>query len=197
MAAGRLATLAKRFLRDRRGVAAMEFAFIAPVLIVLYLGSVEVTSGFDVNKKLGRATNMVADLVTQQQTITTDQIKGIMNIAAAILLPYKSDVPQITVTAINIPASGSATVAWSRRMVNSSFTTPFAAGSTVVIDANLMIPGTSVIRVETSMAYVPLMPFNFKDTVSTTAGVSTMGLSMAKTSFGRVRQGVAVACSNC
>ncbi len=197
MAAGRLATLAKRFLSDRRGIAAMEFAFIAPVLIALYLGSVEVTSGLDVNKKLGRSTSMVADLVNQQQTITTADITNIMNIAAALLLPYRGDVPQITVTAINIPASGSPKVVWSRRKVRDTYTTPFVPGSTTTIDANLLVPNTSVIRVETKMAYVPLMAFTFKDSVSTTAGVSTFGLPMGKTTFGRVRQGTAVACSNC
>ncbi len=128
LGAGRLATLAKRFLSDKRGVAAMEFAFIAPILIALYLGSIEATSGLDVNKKLGRSTNMVADLVTQQQTINTDRLRDIMEIGTALLLPYRSDTPQITITAINIPAAGSPTVAWSRRVVNNVFSRPYAPG---------------------------------------------------------------------
>ncbi|PSH68350.1 pilus assembly protein [Phyllobacterium brassicacearum] len=197
LGAGRLATLAKRFLSDKRGVAAMEFAFIAPILIALYLGSIEATSGLDVNKKLGRSTNMVADLVTQQQTINTDQLRDIMEIGTALLLPYRSDTPQITITAINIPAAGSPTVAWSRRVVNNVFSRPYAPGSNVVLDPNLVIPGTTVIRVETKIAYVPLMAFNYKDSVGTAAGGSKLGIPMGRTAFGRVRQGTAVACSNC
>ncbi|MBZ9656702.1 TadE/TadG family type IV pilus assembly protein [Phyllobacterium lublinensis] len=197
MAAGRLATLAKRFIRDKRGIAAMEFAFIAPILIVLYLGSVEATSGLDVNKKLGRATNMVADLVTQQQTITTDQLKDIMEIGTALLLPYRFDTPQITITAINIPATGSPTVAWSRKVVNKVYSRPYAAGSTVTLDPNLVIPNTTVIRVETKIAYLPLMAFKYSDAVTTASGVSAVGIPMGRTGFGRVRQGAAVACSNC
>jgi Flp pilus assembly protein TadG len=65
-AARKLLTTAGHFLGDRRGVAALEFALIAPTILLLYLGSIEVTMGLDVNKNLGRATSMVADLVTQQ-----------------------------------------------------------------------------------------------------------------------------------
>ena len=104
----------------RRGVAALEFALIAPVMIALYMGSVEATAGLDLNKNLGRATSMVADLVTQQQTITKAEIKDIMDIGTATLLPYTRDTPQITITAIDISAASVATVAWSRRKVNLS-----------------------------------------------------------------------------
>lgn len=189
--------ITRRFARDRRGVAGLEFALIAPILILLWLGSIEVTGGADVNKNLGRATSMVADLVTQQQTITQTQISGIMDIGRATLLPYQRDTPQITITAINVSSAGAATVAWSRRRVNGADTTPFQPGTAVALDANLLIPGTSVIRVQMNIAYVPIIAWTIAGHVDTAAGDNVVGLSMAKTSFGRVRQGGAVACSNC
>ncbi len=185
------------FFRDQRGVAALEFALIAPVMIALYMGSVEVTAGLDLNKNLGRATSMVADLINQQKTITRTQINGIMDIGTATLLPYIRDTPQITVTAINISAAKVATVAWSRRKIDLAYTTPYAAGSVVVLDSNLLIPSTSVVRVEMKIAYVPLMAFLMKDTVTTAKGASAIGISMPKTIYGRVRQGTSVACSDC
>lgn len=185
------------FFRDQRGVAALEFALIAPLMIALYMGSVEVTAGLDLNKNLGRATNMVADLINQQQTITKAQIQDIMDIGTATLLPYMRDTPQITVTAINISAAKVATVAWSRRKVDLAYTTPYSAGSAVALNANLLVPSTSVIRVEMKIAYVPLMAFIMKDTVTTATGASAIGITMPKTIFGRVRQGTSVACSDC
>jgi Flp pilus assembly protein TadG len=196
-AARNLRTIAGRFLRDRRGVAALEFALIAPVIILLYLGSVELTTGLDVNKNLGRAGSMVADLVTQQQTITKADITNIMAIAKATMLPYQRDTPQIKITAIDVPVTGSAKVVWSRQTKNGVESTPYTAGSTANINANLLIPGTSVIRVETNIAYVPLIAWTIKGKVSTANGTSVTGLAMANTSFGRVRQGAAVACSDC
>lgn len=196
--ARKLLKIAGRFRRDRRGVAAMEFALIAPTIVLLYLGSIEVTMGFDVNKNLGRATSMVADLVTQQQTITKAQITDIMAIATATMLPDQRDKPQMKITAIDVPASGAAKVAWSRQTKNGVETTPCPAGSAANINANLLIPSTSVIRVETNIAYVPLIAWTIKDKTTTAKGTFVTGLGMAKTSFGRVRQGAAaVTCSDC
>lgn len=188
------------FLRDRRGVAALEFALIAPVMILLFLGSVEVTNGFDVNKKLARAGTMVGDLITQQQSISKEKIADILEIGAATLLPYQRDLPQITVTSINVPGdSSNATVVWSQRMRNQSITTPYTKGSTVAVDPNLRIAGTSItfIRVETTIAYIPLIAWTMKDPVNTSISTSGKGIAMGKTIYGRVRQGSAVACSNC
>ena len=186
------------FVRDRRGVAALEFALIAPVMIALYMGSVEVTAGLDLNKNLGRATSMVADLINQQKTtISADDINKIMDIGTATLLPYTRDTPQITVTSITISAAKVATVAWSRRKVNLTYTTPYKAGDAVALNANLLVPSTSVIRVEMSVAYVPLMAFYMKNAVTTATGASEIGITMAKTAYGRVRQGTSLTCSGC
>ncbi|QND51775.1 pilus assembly protein [Phyllobacterium sp. 628] len=193
----RAGTYLANFLADRRGVAAMEFALIAPVMIMLLLGSVEITTGLDVNKKLGRATIIVNDLVTQQQAIVKNDLDDIMAIGATTLLPYQRDLPQITVTAINIPLTGSPTVAWSRRMVNQTVSTPYTKGSNITVDANLNNPGTSIVRVETQIAYIPLIAWTIKNTVNTSVGTSGPGLAMSKTYYGRVRQGPSVACSDC
>lgn len=200
MAARKILTIAISFLGDKRGVAAMEFAMIAPVLILLYLGGVETTTGLDVNKNLGRAASMVADLINQQKTITQAEISGIMDIGAATLLPYRRDTPQITITAINVDNAGNPKVAWSRQRVNGVDTTPFTAGSSVPANANLtnlLIPGTSMIRVQMSIAYVPLVAWTIESSVNTAAGSSVVGLAMEKTSYGRVRQGTSVNCTNC
>ena len=55
-----------RLLGDRRGAAAIEFAFIAPLLLSMYLVTMEVSQAIEVNKKIARVGSMVADLVTQQ-----------------------------------------------------------------------------------------------------------------------------------
>ena len=55
---------------DKRGVAALEFALIAPLLLSMYFVTMEVAQGIEANKKVGRVGSMVADLVTQQQQTT-------------------------------------------------------------------------------------------------------------------------------
>ena len=41
----------RRFARDRRGVSAVEFALLAPVMIGLYLGCVEISDGVAVTAR--------------------------------------------------------------------------------------------------------------------------------------------------
>ena len=59
-----------RAAADRRGVAAIEFALVVPLLLCMYFVTMEVSQAIETNKKVSRVGSMVADLVTQQQTTT-------------------------------------------------------------------------------------------------------------------------------
>ena len=48
----RLITLLRSFKRDRDGASAIEFAILAPLLITLYLGCVEITDGIAADRKV-------------------------------------------------------------------------------------------------------------------------------------------------
>lgn len=185
------------FLRDRRGVAALEFALIAPVMLLLFLGIVEVTNGFDVNKKLARAGTMVGDLVTQQQSIAKEKVADIMEIATSVLLPYQRDLPKITVTSINVDKDGKATVGWSLRKQGQTISTPYTSNSAIGIDPNLQIPDSTFVRVEMSISYIPLIAWTMKDPVTTSLGTSGTGIAMSKMLHGQARQGKGVVCTNC
>ena len=78
---------------DRRGVAAVEFALIVPLLLSMYFVTMEVAQAIEANKKVGRVGNMVADLVTQQQKISKSELEAIMTIGEATLQPYNRSKP--------------------------------------------------------------------------------------------------------
>ncbi len=91
-----------RVAADRRGVAAIEFALVAPLLLCMYFVTMEVSQAIETNKKVSRIASMVADLVTQQQTTTKAEVDAIMNIGQSLLTPYYRSKPTITITAIEI-----------------------------------------------------------------------------------------------
>ena len=110
----------RRLIGDRRGVAAIEFAFIVPLLLSMYFVTMEVSQAIETNKKVSRVGSMVADLVTQQQTITKAELDAIMAIGESLLQPYNRSKPTITITAIEITdeATPKVKVVWSRKLVN-------------------------------------------------------------------------------
>ena len=114
-AGARISCTIERFRSEIRGVAALEFAIIAPILILMFVGTLEVSLAIAVNRKVSRISSSVSDLITQSQTLTTGDVDNIMDIAAKIMLPYSNTVG-IVVTGIDVTGS-SATVAWSRAVV--------------------------------------------------------------------------------
>jgi Flp pilus assembly pilin Flp len=73
--------------RDQRGVAAVEFALITPLLILIFFGVVELSNLLVADSRLRNATASVADLLTQKAdgNITANDLNT-ANIAAAEVL---------------------------------------------------------------------------------------------------------------
>ena len=69
-----------RLRKDRRGISAVEFALIAPVMIVFYFGLAEFCQGYMSQKRLSHTASAVADLVAQSESVTTDNLDDIFAI---------------------------------------------------------------------------------------------------------------------
>jgi Flp pilus assembly protein TadG len=50
--------------RDTRGVSAVEFALLLPLMIALYLGAVELSQGIAADRKVTLTTRTIADPTT-------------------------------------------------------------------------------------------------------------------------------------
>ncbi|MBU6234631.1 MAG: pilus assembly protein [Alphaproteobacteria bacterium] len=74
--------------RNDRGVAAVEFALIFPLLMTFLLGSFEVVRYIIVNQKIDHVAYTVADVVGQEESITRAQITDIMSAATEIMDPF-------------------------------------------------------------------------------------------------------------
>jgi Flp pilus assembly protein TadG len=81
----RTSTAALRFSNEKSGVAAVEFVFIAPLLITLWLGTMEISQGIEINKKVGRSASMIGDIVTQTDVISLADLEDVIKIGASVL----------------------------------------------------------------------------------------------------------------
>lgn len=192
--AARFVDLAK----DRRGAAAIEFAFVAPVLLVLYMMTMEIAQAIDTNKKVGRMASLTADLVTQEQDITKSEIDAIMTIGDAVLRPYSRSLPTIEVDAISIDSSKKATIAWSRKYVSGSTSANTAKGTVVTdLPAKLIVADSFLIRARAKLSYAPMIAwfaYNKSDHLWTT---STTAISMGQEYYLRPRIASSVTCTDC
>jgi Flp pilus assembly protein TadG len=113
---------------DERGIAAVEFALILPLVLTLYLGLAEFSEGFRTSEKLNLLAHTLADLTAQQLTggSTTGQagmdettIQNIFNSAYPLMAPLSATNIKMTISEINIsgtptaaPTSWQAKVNW-------------------------------------------------------------------------------------
>jgi Flp pilus assembly protein TadG len=146
-------------------VAAVEFAFIAPVLLALYFVTLEVSHAIETNKKVGRAASMIADLITQQSCVTSTSLDAIMQIGEATLQPYNRSRLAVHVTGIRISDEDTpkVTVAWSRMMADTGVTGPDPdekADDPTTVPSELKIRNTFLVRVQTTLDYRPIIAWS-------------------------------------
>jgi Flp pilus assembly protein TadG len=104
----------RQFKRDHRGVSAVEFAMIAPLMIMLYFGVIEVSQGVAVDRKVMLAARSLADLVSQSMSVTGTELSNVTDAAIAVTEPYKTTPLKMTITQVKIdPVTSKATVDWS------------------------------------------------------------------------------------
>ena len=91
-------------VRDNiEGVAAIEFAYLAPVLLVMLLGTIEVSRGISIDRRFGLVTSMVGDLVAREKTIApspAQSLFGIMKSAKSIMGAADSDTLKVRIMSV-------------------------------------------------------------------------------------------------
>ncbi|HEY1857560.1 TadE/TadG family type IV pilus assembly protein [Acidocella sp.] len=64
-------------LKDRRSIAAVEFALVMPILLVLFIGTIEILTLYRTEAKLNAMTINVAQMVAVQNQATTNGISSV------------------------------------------------------------------------------------------------------------------------
>lgn len=157
---------AKARLADERGVAAVEFALLLPVMLTMYLGSVEVSQGLSADRKVVLLARTLGDLTTQKSAVSTSTMDTVSAAGSVVLSPLKVNVALMRVTsiAISAPTSGpvnAATVCWT--YVKGSWPTAYTVGQeldvTTVPTTLRTDIGSSVVLAEVQYPYKPVIGY--------------------------------------
>jgi Flp pilus assembly protein TadG len=154
---------------DCRGLAATEFAFIVPLMLVMFFGTVEFSSGVAVDRKVSLMARTLADLTSQNTSVTDAQLQNFFNASSAILWPYVSSPPPTpnpvnsTVSELYIdPTTGVARVQWSQGSA------PRTVGAPAPLPASLIgtdpvtkaiLPNQYLLFSEVNFQYVPTIGY--------------------------------------
>jgi Flp pilus assembly protein TadG len=111
----------RRFLADKRGVSAVEFAMLLPLMVTLYLGGVEVSSAVAVDRKMTLVARTLADLTAQATSVSEANLSNIKAAAVAIIAPFDDTKIGITISSVIVDAQKVAKIKWSDK--NTSGTT--------------------------------------------------------------------------
>nr|WP_250809175.1 TadE/TadG family type IV pilus assembly protein [Neorhizobium tomejilense] len=178
----------KQLVADRRGVGAVEFALIAPLLLSLYITSFEITIGLSVSKRVTHSASTIADLVTRETSVDETMLMTMKAVTASLFAPYTPDRLSIKVTGVTLDAAGNPTVAWSWDEENGR---PYAIGSAVPVPADMHIASSFLVRAEVSVHHELLM------FMSGLLPSEVRDLTISREYFYRQRLGDSVNCTNC
>ena len=192
-----LRSMARRLRRAESGAAAVEFALILPVMLLVYIGTVEASALISMDRKVQSVAGSVGDLVARaDETITAAQMQDYFTAASGIMAPYPAyEVVQV-VTAIAVDADGGTSVKWSREFTGGSYEEGYFVGGTMsegtrhrtgetypLPQATIDISkDRMVIAAEASYAYKPLFGLVFDQEIN-----------LYRSSFFLPRSGAAIA----
>lgn len=144
---------ARGLMCDTRGIAAVEFAVILPLVLMLFFGTIEISTGVAVDRKVVILTRTLSDLISQAQTITDVDISNAFNISSAVMAPYSGTPVKAKISQIYIdPKTLVASVKWSKSLND----TAHSCNEVVTVPAGIKIGGTYLIMSEVSYDYTPV-----------------------------------------
>lgn len=140
------------------GVAAVEFAFLFPIVAGMIACVMFGAGGFEISGKLTLTVRTLTDLTTRQTNVgtssTTYTYSQILNAASLVIAPYDPTQLSLALSEVQTDGAGSGTVIWSQATANG---TALAVGSSVAVPSGITTTGYLIL----GQAKYNYSPFNF------------------------------------
>jgi Flp pilus assembly protein TadG len=159
--ARRMSAFSSRFGRHSDGAAAVEFALLAPLLLLMLLATIEIGRAVNSDRHFTAAVGTAGDLVAREKFLgksksaARSNLDGMMQSVEHLMRPY--DATSLKLAVISVRASTKKAtdtrVSWAYSYNNMA--TP-AECSTYALPNNIVAEGNSVIVVDATYEFKPL-----------------------------------------
>ena len=98
---------------EEGGASALEFALVAPMMIILFFGLVETGQAVLAGRRTSHAASTVGDLVAQKATVSGADTTDSFAAGVQMMAPLPTSTLAMRVTSVTLQSNGNATVDWS------------------------------------------------------------------------------------
>jgi Flp pilus assembly protein TadG len=156
------------FRDDRRGLAAVEFAMILPVMLLLFFGTVEFSSGVAVDRKVTLMARTLSDLTSQSPSVADTDLVNFFSASVGIMTPYDATPTKAQLSEVYVDSTKIAKVKWTKAATIAAGATQATLSTstrtngqdvTSVIPSALLIPNTFLIFSEVNYTYKPAVGY--------------------------------------
>jgi Flp pilus assembly protein TadG len=185
---------ARDLARDRKAIAATEFALIVPLMLVMFFGTVEFSSGVAVDRKVTLIARTLSDLTSQALANVDDNyLQNVFTASIAIMTPYPSTPTKAQISQIYVDSTNIARVTWSKAATITTGATQATLatssrnpGDTITIPSTLLVKQTYLILSEVSYLYTPTIGYV----------MAKAGVTLTDSAYTRPRQSTCIYYNN-
>jgi Flp pilus assembly protein TadG len=138
------------FARATGGLAALEFAIMMPVMLILLFGSIDLLDMLHANRRTQNTAASLSDVIARDTEVSNAEIAGLWAATEVLMYPNNGADVQVRVTSIRIVNSSRAEVVWSEGRGMTALNPGFVI---TTLPPQMMQPGSSVIWTETLFPY--------------------------------------------
>lgn len=150
-----------RFKKEHKGTAAVEFALVFPVLLLVYFGLVEISNGLEAKRKVENAANLTGMLVAQATAVNDAYMSNVFDASEMAFEPLNVTPLKVVISSVvRVFEDGNWVnkVAWS--VGHGSGATARAVNSVLNPPGNILGNNRGVIITEVEYAYTRLLTSN-------------------------------------